>query len=437
MTNVASLPRLLFISPRFLFPMESGGQIRSGQILRHLHDRHFKITLLSPATAGLERRYAETIKSICANFISYRRQPRPSWQSQLSRAAALWAPLPVSVVSDVSVELQNLIAAELRREYEIVVYDFIHAAANFIPYASPTQIVFTHNVEHEIYKRQAEMSQPFWRHALWQAQYKKMRAFETAALSWFDRIIAVSEKDRDYFQRQNPAWDIKVIPTGVDLEYFRYRAPQRAPEIVFVGSMDYAANIEGIGWFLRQVWGRLKRKHPAATVKIIGRYPPASLLKEFAHDCQIRFTGRVDEVYREARSGGVYIVPLRVGSGTRIKIFEAMAMGIPMVSTRIGVEGLPVTPNEHYLEADAPQDFADAVDVLLSDPVLSRRLSQQARRLVEENYSWEKVAAVFAQCCRLPSVSRNGRAKEETTSHHLAKSQPKEKSNVSAKLTTH
>jgi glycosyltransferase involved in cell wall biosynthesis len=384
--------------------MDTGGQIRTGQILRHLNNRHFDITLLCPATPEQEKIHCKEIKEVCNTFISYR-----SFQSQemlwkFRRTVFLFKSIPLSVATDFSSALQQKILKEQKKSQDVIVYDFIHSAVNYVDPESVKTVVFTHNVEQEIYYRHAKVNGKPWIRAIWHSQYKKMKRFEDVSLKFFDRVIAVSEKDGAYFKDLNSDIDVRVIPTGVDLDCFRYSPPNGSKEIVFAGSMDSLSNIEGVTWFLQEVWGAIKAKHPDATVKIIGRYPPASLVNQFAVTDHVRFTGWVNDIYRESRTGGIYVVPLRVGSGTRIKVFEAMAMGIPVVSTAIGVEGLPVAHEQHYLKADTADSFAEAIMRLFADFQLRLRLSQNARRLVEEKFGWEYVAAVFAECCRFSQI---------------------------------
>ena len=170
---------------------------------------------------------------------------------------------------------------------------------------------------------------------------------------------------------------MSVIPTGVDLDFFAWQAPSSQPQVMFIGSMDWPANQDGIQFFMDEVWPRVLRQVPVATMKVIGRTPPPWLVSRAPKGWQ--FTGFVDDVRPHVAGSAVSVIPLRVGGGTRIKAYEAMALGIPVVSTTIGVEGLPVTDGEHYLRADGAEEFADAIVRLLSDAALRDTLSRRAR----------------------------------------------------------
>jgi len=206
-------------------------------------------------------------------------------------------------------------------------------------------------------------------------------------------VLAVSEADQNLFARYLDPSRISVIPTGVDVDYF-----QPAPELeerntlVFTGSMDWMPNEDGIFFFVEKVLPRIRAEVPEATLWVVGRRPSAKLLKLPNTVPGINVTGTVDDIRPFMGKASVYVVPLLVGGGTRLKIFEAMAMGKAVVSTSIGAEGLPVTNGENGILADQPEEFASQVVSLLRDQPRRLAMGQAARRLVEEKYSWNSVA---------------------------------------------
>src|SRR5262249_35101526 len=218
-----------------------------------------------------------------------------------------------------------------------------------------------------------------------------------ATLRRFDTAIAVSARDADMLRRRYGQLDIARIDTGIDLDFFRPAPPSAAPPkggtIVFTGIMDSPANIDGIEFLMREVWPLVTRARPDARAVIVGRNPPKSMVAR-ADEAGIawRFTGFVDDIRPHVTTAHLAVIPLRVGSGTRIKAFEAMAMGRPVVSTRVGVEGLDVTHENHFLAADTATDFAAAILRLLDDGALRDRLAHAARARVEDRFSWSHVA---------------------------------------------
>jgi glycosyltransferase involved in cell wall biosynthesis len=274
-------------------------------------------------------------------------------------------------------------------------------------------VMFTHNIEADILDRHAAVASRLWR-PLWRQQARRMAAFEAAVLPRYDTVIAVSARDAAGLRQRYGLAEVAAIDTGVDLDFhpFTPSGPEPAADggtIVFSGAMDSRSNIDGVAFLMDEVWPRIAAARPAARALIVGRNPPAALPAEAARrGLPWRFTGFVDDIRPHVCAGDVSVIPLRVGSGTRLKAFEAMALGRPVVSTGLGVEGLGVVPEQHYLRADTATDFAAAVLRLLGDAALRGRLAGQARGLLEANFSWERVARQFEAIC-LDTLQRAAR----------------------------
>ena len=394
-------PRLLFVSPRALMPTDEGGKIRTANILRRMKGGAFTITLASPAPPDPARDLPAT-EALCDRFVSWP-AARPSF---LRRGLALLGRLPVSVATDRSEAGRQAVAGALAEGADVVVIDFPHAAVLAAPPFGVPAVLFTHNVEAEILERHAELARGLWR-PVWRSQARKMDAFEGGVARGFDSVIAVSDRDARALARRFGLARVETIDTGVDLAFFGFRAPgEAAPvaedggRVVFTGVMDSPANIDGVQHFLTEVWPLIVATRPRAEAVIVGRNPPESLVSAARERHPgVRFTGFVDDIRPHVQGADVAVIPLRVGSGTRIKAFEAMAMGRPVVSTTIGVEGLAVTPEEHLLIADAPAPFAAAVLRLLGDAALRARLAAAARGLLEQRFSWAHVARQFEAIC--------------------------------------
>jgi glycosyltransferase involved in cell wall biosynthesis len=222
-----------------------------------------------------------------------------------------------------------------------------------------------------------------------------MLRFEGRALRRFDGLLAVSEADRETFARLYPGINLDalhVVRTGVDTQFFTPASgPESGIELVFTGSMDWLPNEDGMLWFCREVLPLIRREVPDVTLSIVGRSPTPAV-RQLAREPGVRVTGRVDDVRQYIQDAALFVVPLRIGGGTRLKIFEAMAMGKAVVSTTVGAEGLPVTHDRDILLADDPASFARAVIRLLHDGDERRQLASAGRRLVEEHFDWSAVA---------------------------------------------
>jgi glycosyltransferase involved in cell wall biosynthesis len=209
------------------------------------------------------------------------------------------------------------------------------------------------------------------------------------------QVIAVSETDEKLMQSRFGIEKVSSVPTGVDVEYFeKPESSSMLYDLVFVGSMDWMPNVDGIRWFLAHVFPLIRQVKPDCKLAIVGRNPSQALLDE-AKDLYITVTGTVSDVRPFLWQSALSIVPLRVGGGTRLKIFEAMAAGTPVVSTAIGAEGLPVRHGETIRIADTAQQFAtDCLD-FLAKPQDRQELANRATELVVQNHSWQQVTKGF------------------------------------------
>lgn len=395
--DTGSRPRLLFVSTRFLFPADTGGQIRTSQVLRGMKGRKFDITLASPAPDGASHRFREEIDSVSDHFVSWPDKVQDAL-SKVTRMRHFFSNLPIPVVTDRSAAARRIIEDEFIKSPDIVVFDFPHSVVLAPDKISMPSVLFTHNVEAEIFRRHVEVSGGPLRRFIWDNQYRKMFSYEKATVSLFDEVVAVSERDKETICRDYAIKNVSVIRTGVDLDFFKYSPPVEGSGIVFTGSMDWMANIDGIEYFMDEVWPLIGAAAPDATMTVVGRNPPGHLVDRM-NGPNWKFTGFVDDIRPYMKESSVYVVPLRVGGGTRMKVFEAMASGCPLVSTEIGVEGLPLVEGEHYLGADSPEAIAQAVLRLLKDRELRMKLSRNAREYVEEEFSCTKAALEFEGIC--------------------------------------
>jgi glycosyltransferase involved in cell wall biosynthesis len=242
----------------------------------------------------------------------------------------------------------------------------------------------------------------FWRRAALALEWRKMRRHERIACSHSAMTVAVSKQDRESLRALCTHAPIQTIPTGVDTAYF-VPGPAIAPlsqELVFSGSMDWHPNDDAMRYFIDEVLPMIRQQKPGVTLTVVGRNPPL-WLRNLPADCGVNVTGTVADIRPWIEKAAVFIVPLRIGGGTRLKIFEALAMGKAVVSTTIGAEGLPLEENVQIKRADTAQRFAGQVLALLDDPAACQRLGNAGRRLMEAHYGWPRVAEVFELACRL------------------------------------
>ncbi len=392
-------PRLLFVSPVFLFPNDAGGKIRTTNVLKGLKGGAFELTLLAPAAGEQPQVWAEALGTVCDEFRAW---PAGSSLPRWRRAADLLGRLPVNVAADRRPPAVAAVQAALARGgFDLVVFDFVHAAVLKPARVDAATVCFTHNVEAEIFARHAQQAANPLLAAMWRSQHRKMQRFEGAVLRDFTQVVAVSERDAQQFRQAYGLQAVSTIPTGVDLDHFAWQAPRQdgLPTVVFTGSMDWEANKDGVRHFLDDIWPRVKAGLPEARFVVVGRNPPPALVERAAALPGVSFTGFVDDVRPHVHGAQVFVIPLRVGGGTRIKAFEAMAMGCPVVSTTLGIEGLDVEEGAHYLRADDAAAFAAAVLRLLQQPQQCAQISRGARGFVEARFGHQVAAQAFERIC--------------------------------------
>lgn len=389
--------KILWVKGGGLVPPDVGMRIRSYHLLRELAKRH-QITLFTfyAAHDGDEHQRLNTLfdRVICMPLEIPARRSIGEYASFVGQS---FSRLPYSITK----YCRPAVAAALRdaiegARFDVAVCDFILPAAVF-PWSLPCpKVVFTHNVETLIWRRHVGVARnPLWRLIAWR-EYRTMAAYETRYLAKADHILAVSEVDAEHFRQSFGAQAISVIPTGVDVEYFAPadRRQERPDSMVFVGAMDWSPNEDGALFFIEQTLAAIRRQIPEASFKIVGRNP-SEKLRIIAARHNVEVTGSVADIRPHVHAAAVYLVPLRVGSGTRLKIFEAMAMGKAIVSTRLGAEGLPVKSGENLVLADTPEDFARQTVRLLRGDGERARLGDAAREMVRRDYSWASVSTHF------------------------------------------
>lgn len=398
------MARYLWIKTSPLHPLDRGGDLRTYHMLRMLRNQHHVtfVGMISDDTqrSGIarSREYADETHWVDHHV--------PAKTSPLFLTGALKnalvGSLPYAVSRFRSQKLCDTVLQLLKSQtYDCIVCDFIFPAAS-LPFKALHEsgaklILFQHNVESIIWQRRAEQARgitaPYWR-----AQHRRMEAFEREACVEFDGIIAVSEKDASIMRDQ---WHLTNVlghvSTGVDSAFFKEvpRELPAAPRFVFLGSMDWHANVDAVLWFASECWPLVRKVHPNAEFCIVGRQPLPEVKALQSEALGITVTGSVPDVRPWLRGAHAMVVPLRIGGGTRLKILESMAAEVPVISTAIGAEGLPFTHGKELLTAETPAQFAEAMSGLLADPDKATRLAATARDCVEAEHGWQGVADQF------------------------------------------
>ena len=390
--------KILWVKAGRLLPVDTGGKIRSFNLLRQLARRHH-VVLLSYYDGAIDPSYDAALKQEFPHAV-----PVPTG-SPARGLATVWnyfrhvldhAPYAVTkfTAPPVAAFVER---AMLAREFDVVVCDFLSATMNFPATLKAPAVLFQHNVESVLWARQARHERNPLKRLAFRWEAFRMRRYEQAAVARFHHVIAVSEEDRRLMSSMTAPEKISVAPTGVDLSAFRQVANQRAesPLVVFIGSMDWEPNIDGVEYFCREVWPRVLRELPQARFRIVGRNPHPRV-RRLTEDASVEVTGSVPSITEHLAHAAVVVVPLRVGGGTRLKIYEAMAAGRAIVSTTVGAEGLEVSTGEDIVLADTAADFTTAVLTLLRDDVHRERIAQGAAATAAR-FDWPVVVRQFEE----------------------------------------
>jgi glycosyltransferase involved in cell wall biosynthesis len=386
--------KILYFSPRSCWPLHTGARLRDYHLARQL-TRHAAVTYLGlhppaepaplpPPDSGFHQ-------------VHFLENGRAYTFSKLLRG--LTGPHPITVLNYTSARVKDRLADLLRQHsFDCVQVEGVHLV-NYIPLIlrhNPRASIIAdwHNIESEILWRYSEHCGSFPRSWFARRTARLLESSELRLLHSADTHIVTSDREREILQRRCPQARVATIPNGVDVAFFRDspRRPQLSPpSVLFVGSMDYHANVDAVEWFVRESWPALHGAHPDLQFVVVGRNPPPSI-RALAGPA-IRITGTVDDVREYYAQALAVVVPLRVGSGTRLKILEAMAAGVPVVSTRLGAEGIPVTGQHHLLLADSGPDLAACLTRLITQPDLRLTLVDNGRALVTQFYDWEQLGA--------------------------------------------
>lgn len=402
-----TLLRILWLKSGPLHPLDTGGKIRTYNMLRELKRNH-EITFLAlcpPDTTEAARQMAREF-SHRQIWIPWKETPKHTLAFFIELACnGLFSKNPYVIQKyRSSAMVAKIRELDSSNEFDLIVCDFLTPASNLPARTGAKRtalLLFQHNVESSIWERLFRNAKGRLKRIYFKSQWERMERFELETCRQCDAVVGVSDDDGRVFQSQFGLTNVLgSVPTGVDLSYFRPTTERRKPHsLVFLGSMDWMPNIDAVSYFTEKIFPAVKEKFPDATLKIVGRNPTRPV-KELEKIKGISVTGSVADVRPHLAEAEVMIVPLRIGGGTRIKIYEGMATGIPVISSRIGAEGLPVIDRENILLVDSPADFSTAIGVLFGRSDLRKQIGDAGRVFVERNFGWESVTKVFEHYCR-------------------------------------
>lgn len=408
--------KVLWVLPMPPSPPRFGAQARMHGLITAIAARH-DVTALSLLEDGFDPDESErALRAYCRDVVVL---PNPNGREgatkRLRQLRSLASPRSYERLRFTAPGLQAVLDRLLRGErFDAVVLEFpylAHLALRQAPpgAAPPVLIVDSHEIAWDLARQIARGGGTALRRLYGAANWRKLRREELGAYRGADGVCACSEADREAIRRDAPGARVRVIPNAADVERFQPRATDPSPDgrtVLFFGLLSTVPNVDGIRWFVREIWPRIVAARPGVRCQVIGARPPPEVLALAGGGVEI--TGFVEDLRPHLAAAAAVVVPLRVGGGTRLKIVEGMAMGRPVVSTRLGAAGIEAVPGRDLLLADDPAWFADAVLRLLDEPGLGSRIGAAARRLAVERYAWSAAGLALEALIEECVVARDG-----------------------------
>jgi len=382
--------KVLFLTYDLPYPLNSGGKIRAYYLIKHLSKEH-KITLFSYYREEEQKKYLKEIKKYCQEIYLFKRKKPWAWRNF---GISILKKLPFVSAVYYSRELEKKLVSKLASEkYDLVHFESFYPAL-YLPLVKKMgarTIMGNENVEWRVYEKYAS-HQFFLLKWFLKLEIKRMRAYEEYLWHLADINIAPSRNDASQIENVTKK-ECFVVPNGVDLDSIKFF--QKNPDsqtIIFIGTMIYQQNNDAVKYFLEEIYPKIKNKNPSVKFILISWYKPAWLDK-FLADGSIEFIqDKNTPAYEFLKKADVLVAPIRIGGGTRIKILEAMAAGVPVVSTKIGIEGIDAKTGDGVIITNSTEDFVQKTVELLRNKEIREKIDFAGRKLVEKFYDWEKIA---------------------------------------------
>lgn len=381
--------KILMLTPYLPYPLYSGGQIRSYNLIKNLSRKH-EITLFSFIRNDQEKEYIPYLKQFCSDVRVFHK--RPPWSvTSLTLSAFSVYPLVVCMY------LKRSLVTAIREAIEQKKFDLIHAETFYvmpnIPRNSIPVILVEQTIEYLVYQHYTEITKLLPMKWIMNFDVVKIRYWEQNFWREATRVVAMSEADRKEMHKLIPELIVNLVPNGVDPEYFSYRRSDKVKKrrnVLFVGNFKWLQNREAVEILVRSVWPKIINKLPDAKLYIVGRYPTITIRNSSSRSIFIK--DNVDDIRRMYRESDILLAPIYGPGGTRYKILESMATGLPVVTTPTGIEGLGAIDSKDVVICEEPDELADKTVKILTHQPLYNRLANNGRKLVEKKFNWKVIA---------------------------------------------
>ena len=379
------------LTPYLPYPLLSGGQIRTYNLLKNLKDNH-EITLFSLIKDESERKYKKELDKFCKKVVLLKRTKNP-WDLRNILLAGFTA-YPFLVTRNMPLSASRLIVKELSRQS----YDLIHAETFYmmpnIPATKIPTLLVEQTIEYLGYQNYAQKSKLWPVKPLLYLDIAKIKYWEKYYWEKANRLVTMSDEDRQFIQSEiGNSQQIDVVANGVDMDYFKLTKIKRPsnPTVLFVGTFKWLPNADAVEFLVEKIWPLIIKQISNAKLHIVG-FSPSKKILSYAKNDSITVSGNISDIRDAYGQAHVLLAPVRSGKGTRYKVLEAMATGLPIVGTKLSVEGLPVKSGSDVLISDTDQGLAEKTIQLLKDRQLQEKLAQNGKKLVAQQFEWSIIS---------------------------------------------
>ncbi|TDI83755.1 MAG: glycosyltransferase [Caldithrix sp.] len=381
---------ILFISTEIPYPPDHGHHISTYNSLKGLAKNH-NIFFVGFATTKKELKYKRAIKPLCVSADIF--MIASGWRFWLSLFFNVFSPRPFIGQRYYKSAARKTIRNLLREDkIDFVHFDLLHVAPYYKVVRALPKVLGNRNVESLRFLRRLQTERNIIKVVYFYLQYFKLRRFEKKMPAKFDCCVLVSDVDKRFHARLTGNDNFVVIPNGVEIDYFTPNGiPHKSNTLVWVGSMKDPYNADAVDYFLENILPRIKTEIPDVEVNFVGASPTKLLKRKASENEHLKISGFVDDVRPHMEQATVFIAPIRCGSGTKIKILNALSMSMPVVTTPVGAEGIAVVDDENIIIAKDDEDFANKTIMLLRNPEFAKNIGKNGRQLVEELYDWQAI----------------------------------------------
>jgi polysaccharide biosynthesis protein PslH len=383
--------KILMLTPYLPYPLLSGGQIRTYNLLKNLKDRH-EITLFSLIKDESERQYLPKLRQFCKKVVLIKRTKNP-WAPRNILLAGFTL-YPFLVTRNMPINALHLIDKEL----EDGEFDLIHAETFYmmpnIPETKIPVLLVEQTIEYLGYQSYVKKNKIWPLKPLLYIDIAKIHYWEKYFWKKANKLVTMSQEDKGFIQNEiEQDLDIDVVANGVDMEFFSKTQKDaiKDPTVLFVGTFKWLPNVDAVEFLAEKIWPKILQKMPKAKLHIVGFSPNTKIL-EYNKQDSITVSGHVEDIRDAYRKAHVLLAPVRSGKGTRFKVLEAMATGTPIVATPLCVEGLAVVPNKHVIISSTAEGLADKTVDLLQNKDLQKKLAENGKKLVSAQYDWKAIS---------------------------------------------